>query len=144
MVAAEVEHLLGFSQAADGRAGKAAAAHDETEDGYGQRLFRRADHSEIAVAAKHVEIGVDVVIGGHGVEDEVEAARVLGHLVGVGGEDNLIGAEAQGIVFLFGRGGKGDRVGSKSVRELDAHVAESAKADHADLFALGHAPVAHG
>jgi hypothetical protein len=35
-------------------------------------------------------------------------------------------------------------VGSERVRELDAHVAQSAEADDADLLALGHAPVAHG
>ncbi len=49
----------------------------------GKRLFRRADQGEVAVAAEQVDVGVDVVVGGDGVEDEVEAAGVLRHLVGV-------------------------------------------------------------
>src|SRR5271165_3871204 len=35
-------------------------------------------------------------------------------------------------------------MGSESVGELHAHVAESTEADDADLLALGHAPMAHG
>lgn len=38
---------------------------------------------------EQVDIGVDVVIGGDGVEDEVEAVGVFLHLIGVGGDDNL-------------------------------------------------------
>ena len=49
----------------------------------GQRLLRRADEGDVAVAAQQIDVGVDVVIGGDGVEDEVEAAGVLRHLVGV-------------------------------------------------------------
>ena len=77
VLAAEVEHLLGFGDATDGRAGEAAAAHDEGEGRDGQRLFRRADQGDVAISAEQVDVGVDVVIGGDGVEDEVEAARVL-------------------------------------------------------------------
>ena len=58
----------------------------------GERLFGCADEAEIAVAAKQAEEGVDVVFGGHAVEDEVEAAGVLGHLVRVFRDDDLIGA----------------------------------------------------
>ena len=38
---------------------------------------RPSDRSEVPVAAEQVEIGVDVVIGGDGVEDEVQAASML-------------------------------------------------------------------
>ena len=102
VLAAEVEHLLGFGEAADERAREAAAREDEAEDGDGQRLLWRAHHGDVAVAAQQVDVGVDVVFGGHGVEDEVEAAGVLGHLVGVARDDNLIGAEAQSVVLLAG------------------------------------------
>ena len=66
------------------------------------------------------------------------------HLVGVAGDDDFVGAEAEGVFLLAGRGGEDDGVGAESVRELDAHVAQSAEADDADLLALGDAPVAHG
>ena len=82
-LAAEVEHLLGFCDAADGRTGEAAAAEEQTEGSHRQRLFRRTHEAEVSVAAQQVEIGVDVVVGGDGIEDEVEAAGVFRHLVGV-------------------------------------------------------------
>ncbi len=57
--------------------------NDQGEGRDGERLLRRADEGEVAVAAEQVDVGVDVVLGGDGVEDEVEAAGVLLHLVGV-------------------------------------------------------------
>ena len=104
--------------------------------------LRRADHGDIAVAAQHVDVGVDVVVGGDCIEDEVEAAGVFGHLVCVAREHDLIGAEAECVFLLAGRGGEDNSVGSESVGELDAHVAQSTEADDAHLLALGHAPVA--
>ena len=53
-------------------------------------------------SAEQVEIGVDVVIGGNGIEDEVEAARVLLHLVGIAGNDDFVGAEAERVLLLVG------------------------------------------
>ena len=38
------------------------------------RLVGRADEREVAVALEEVEIGVEVVLGGDGVEDEQELA----------------------------------------------------------------------
>ncbi len=142
--AAEVEHLLGFGDAADGRAGETAAADDQAECRDAQGLLRCADKGEVAVEAEQVEIGVDVVIGGDGVEDEIEAAGVLLHLVGIAGDDDFVGTEAERVFLLVGRGGEDDDVGSERMSELHAHVAQSAETDHADLLALGDAPVAHG
>jgi hypothetical protein len=42
-----------------------------------------------------IEVGVDVVIGGAGIEDEVEAAGVLAHLVGVARDDDPRRAEGK-------------------------------------------------
>ena len=92
---------------------------------------------------EQVDVGVDVVLGGDGVEDEVEAAGVLLHLVGIAGDDDLVGAEAERVLLLVGRGGEDDDVGSERMGELHAHVAEPAETDDADLLALGDAPVAH-
>ena len=41
-------------------------------------------------------------LGGDCVEDEVEAACVLFHLVGIAGDDNFIGAEPERILLLLG------------------------------------------
>ena len=92
VLAAEVEHLLGLGDAADERTGEAATPEEQRKGRNGKRLLRRADKGDVAVAAKQVDVGVDVVIGGDGIEDEVEAAGVLLHLVGVAGDDDLVGA----------------------------------------------------
>ena len=68
---------------------------------------------------------------------------MLLHLVGVAGDDDLVGAEAERVLLLAGRGGEDDDVGAERMGELHAHVAQPAEADDADLLALGDAPVAH-
>ena len=98
----EIEHFLGFGNAADERAGEATASEQEAEGVDGERLRRRADEGDVAVAAEQVDIGVDVVIGGDGVEDEIEAAGVLLHLVGIAGDDDFVSAEAESVFLLAG------------------------------------------
>lgn len=80
MLAAEIQHFLSFLNSADQRAGEGAAAHNESEDVDLQRLIGRADHCEGAVDLQQVEIGVHVVRGGDGVQDEIEAVGVFGHV----------------------------------------------------------------
>ena len=74
---------------------------DEPENGDGQRLLRRAHHHHVAIAAQKAEIGVNVVIGGNSVENEVKAAGMLRHLIGVSRDDHLIGAEPKRIISSF-------------------------------------------
>ena len=70
----------------------------KTETGSG--FVGRADHGNVAVAAEQVDIRVNVVVGGNGVEDEIEAAGVLLHFIGVAGDDHFIGAQAARVVLL--------------------------------------------
>jgi len=100
--AAKVEHLLGFGNTADGRAGEAAASENKSEDRDGERLLRRTDQRDVAVAAEELNVGVDVVIGGNRIEDEVEAAGVLLHFIDVARDDDFIGPKAA-RVFLLAR-----------------------------------------
>ena len=51
-VAAKVEHLLRFGDAANGRAGETATPHDEAERRNCERLCGRADHRKIAIDAE--------------------------------------------------------------------------------------------
>src|SRR5208337_245951 len=60
---AKIEHLLGFADASNVRAGEVAIAHNQGERKHTERLRRRADDREITVAGEQVEIGIDVVIG---------------------------------------------------------------------------------
>ena len=82
------------------------------------------------------------VDGGDGVEEEVEAAAMGRHLLLVGGDDDLVGAEREDRVALVGGGGEGDDVGAERVGELHPEVAEAADPDHADLAAGADLPVA--
>ena len=68
---------------------------------------------------------------------------VLLHLVGVAGDDDLVGAEPQRVLLLVRRSGEDHDVGAERVGELHAHVAQPAEADDADLLALADAPVTH-
>jgi len=52
MLSAKIEHLLGFRDAADGRAGETAAPHDQAECRNAHRLRGRADQRKIAVNAE--------------------------------------------------------------------------------------------
>src|SRR6516225_8741557 len=88
MFAAKIEHLLRLGDASDGRAGETAPSRDQGERCDVQWFSRSADKSEISIASKQIDIGVDVVIGGNGVENEIEAAGVLLHFVAIAGYHN--------------------------------------------------------
>src|SRR5260370_34623904 len=94
MCAAKVEHLLGLRDTADGRAGEAAAFENKAEDGDGERLLRRANLGDVAVAGAEVNVSVDVGICGNRVEDEVKPAGVLLHLICIARDDESIGPKA--------------------------------------------------
>src|ERR1039457_3607634 len=53
-----------------------------------------------------------------------------------------IGAEPDRILTLGGRGGDHDHLGTEGFGEFNAHVTETAEADHADLLAFADLPVA--
>ena len=134
MLAAEIEHLLGFGGTANDGTGQALAAHDHAEGVDGHWLFRDADEAQGRVALEELEIGVDVVFGGDGVENEVEAARVLGHLGGILAEYDFRCAEAETVFDLAGRSREEHDMGSERLRELHCHVAEAAETDNANLL----------
>ena len=98
---------------------------------------------DVAVAEEQLDIGVDVVIGGNSVEDEVEATSVLLHLVGVAENDDFVSPKSERVFLLVGSG-EDNNVGSERMSKLHTHVAQSAESDHPNLVALGDAPVAHG
>src|SRR4029450_1163532 len=90
-----------------------------------------------------MDMGVDVVIGGDGVEDESKPACVLLHFVGIAGDNNFVGAEAERVFLLVRRSGEDDDAGSERVSKFYSHVAQSAETDHANFLALTNAPVMH-
>src|SRR6266581_8632320 len=83
------------------------------------------------------------MIGGDGIKVEIEAAGMLIHLVGIAGDDNFVGAEAERVLLLVRRGGEDDDVRSERMSKFYRHVAQSAETDHANFLALRDAPVMH-
>ena len=105
------------------------------------RRGRCADQHHRPVPLQECDEGVKVVRCGHGVDDQVEALRVRGHLIGIARYHHLVGAERPGVLALgFGRG-EGDHMRAHRVGELDAHVPQPADADHAHLLARTGLPV---
>ena len=142
MLGAEFEHLLGLGDATDAGPAEVAARHDHAEGVDGERLLGDADERERTVELQQRQVGVEVVLRGNAVEDEVEGAGVLGHRGRIGGDHDLVGAEAQAIGDL-GRGGREEHdVRAEGAGELHAHVAEAAEADDADLLSGADLPVA--
>jgi hypothetical protein len=87
----------------------------------------------------HLDLRDDAPLGA---EDEVEAADMLLHLLGIPGDDHLVRAEIQCIPTLSIGDGEGDRVRAHRMRELDTHMAEPADPDDAHLHAGADLPVA--
>src|ERR1700733_8507801 len=90
---------------------------------------------------QHAKQAVDVVIGRNAIEDEVETARVLRHLVGIARNHDFIRAEPQCIVLFIRRGCEENHMRAKCMRELQSHMTQPAQSDDPDLLALGHAPM---
>src|SRR4029077_16239708 len=86
---------------------------------------------------------IEVVIGGNGVDDEIETAGVLFHFVSIARNDDFIGAEPERVVLLVRRRGKDSDVSSERTTKIHGHVTKSSEPDHTDLLALANAPVTH-
>src|SRR6266513_2235396 len=140
--AAEIEHLLGFRNAANTGPGKTATPHDQAECRDIQWFCGSTDQRKITINAEQIDIGVDVVIGRNGVDDEVEATGVVFHFVGVPRNDSFIGAETERVLLLVRRGREDDNVRSERMSKLHRHVTKSTETDHANFFTLADAPVA--
>ena len=144
MLAAEIQHLLGFGQAADERARERASAHEEGECPDGNGLLGGTDEHEVAVPLEKVQVGVDVVRRGDGVEDEVEGARLRGHLGLVGGHDDLVSAEPLPVSDLALGGREEDNVGAEGFGKLHGHVTQAAEPDDADFLPGTDLPASKG
>ena len=106
------------------------------------RFLGQADQGDGAVLLEQREVGLECVWRGSCIEDEVEGAGVFLHRGFVGREDDLVGAELDGVVFLLERGGELHGVRAEGMRELESHVAEAAEADDADFLAGADLPMA--
>ena len=63
--------------------------------------------------AKLVDAGVDVVMGRHRVEDEIEAVGGLAHRVGIERDTDFVGANAEDVVLFAGCSSENNDTGSE-------------------------------
>ena len=80
--------------------------------------------------------------GGNRIQDEVETAGVLVHLVGVAREDDLMRAKAECVVFLGGRSRENHDVRAKGPGEFNTHVPKTTETDNANFLARANFPMA--
>ncbi len=142
VLGAEIEHLLRFGDAADQRSGNRLAPENQHADVRRRvGMFGHADQAHRAVAPEQRGEGVEIMACRDRVEDEVEAAGMRRHLLGVARHDHLVGAEIERVLPLAVRGGEGDDVRAHRMGELHAHMAEAADPDDTDLLARAGLPV---
>ena len=145
MRGAEVEHLLGFGDAADLGAREGLAAVDEGAQRQGDGLSGQAHVDEDAVGAQggHVA-GVVEAVGGHGAQDQVEGPpQGLEHAL-LAGRVEVVGAEAAGVGLLGAAVGDDGDVGAHGLGDLHAHVSEAAHAEDGHARAGAHVVVLEG
>src|SRR6185312_17465278 len=138
---AEIQHLLRLRNTANQGTGKLPPFEDQAEDLHSQRLLRSANLYESSVKPQQVQVGIDVVLRGDCVQDEIKAVELLVHLLLVLGDNHFICAQALCIFLLPGRGGEQDHVSTQSVRELHSHVSEAAQADDPNFLPFADLPV---
>lgn len=99
-------------------------------------LVRETDVVERAVDVEsgdvfnHVESVGDV----GGVENEVEFVLPGLEPIGLGGDDEVLGATFDGVVLLVWRVGEGVDVGTESASELKTKVTETATENHVMIY----------
>src|SRR6202022_2973672 len=79
---------------------------------------------------------------GNGVENKIERSGVGAHGHFVGGENDFMGSEAEGVVGFLERSGELDDVGTEGAGKFEAHVAESTEADDANFTGFANLPMA--
>src|SRR3954453_18357701 len=103
MLGAEVEHLLGLADRADGRAGEAAALEQQREHRDRQRLRRGAHVDERAVGLEQAQEAAHVDARADRVDDQVEVVGELGERGVVAGGVVGVGAELEPVLLLAQR-----------------------------------------
>ena len=144
VLGAEIEHLLGFLDAADQRSAEGLATENQRGGGDrgGFRRYTQQNHGPFA--AQQAQVLVVVVGGGDGVDDEVEVAGQPLEGGRLGCEAEVLGAELAGVGLLGGGGAEHGDLSPHGGGDFDGHVAQAAEAHHAHLVALLGLPVAQG
>ena len=86
---------------------------------------REAELHDDPLGCEEGEVGVDVVVGGHGVEDEVQAAARRRHALLAGAHHEVVRPDLHGSGLLAGRGGDGRHLVAHRLGQLDPELAQA-------------------
>lgn len=126
VLAAEVEHLLGFLNTANQRACDCLATENERHAGKLKGLWRRADNNHLSMALKHVCVGVDIVLCGYGVDNHVKVFSRSLNLIRITHVDEVVGFKVLDASLLFlVVSGNHSNVASHCFADLDCHVTKA-------------------
>jgi hypothetical protein len=110
----------------------------------GSGLLGRADERQVAVALEQVEVGVDVVIGGHQSRMKSNVPACAAICAASLETTTSCAPSLRASSALPGRRREQHDVRAEGLGKLHAHVAEAAQADDADLLAGADLPVRSG
>lgn len=103
--------------------------------------FDQADQDVHTVELQRFQVRVEVVLHRNGVEQEIETTGSGAHLLGIGGDDHMVGPLAASFLGLGLGARKQGHFRTQGLGQFDAHVAQAAHAEDADLVAWANAVV---
>jgi hypothetical protein len=101
-----------------------------------------ADQRHGAVKLEEIKKRIKVVLDRHGIDDEIEAACMGSHLFCIAGYNDFIRTQIECILSLASGGSESYNFGAPGVRQLDAHMTETANTHNSDFFSGTRMPMA--
>src|SRR5208283_5908109 len=141
MLGAEVQHLLRLPDSTNEGASELPPPEEQATHRDRQRSRRRSHQRHCPVEFDQIEISIQVVFGGHRVQDEVEAAEMLLHLHFIGRDHHFVSPQTQRVCGLVRGGRKQHDVGTEGTGEFNSHVTEPAQSHDTYLLSTPHFPM---
>lgn len=140
VLCAEVEHFLGFRNAANVGSGEDFSAADECTEAQWLLLWWQTDYSHNSLWLEKSQVFVDWDGCANGVEDEVEFTGVLFEEILISSCQSAGCAEFLGKFSLAQGTGQNSNFSALGCSDLDTHVAESAESHDCYFVAFFNVP----
>jgi len=137
---AEVQHLLGFGDAADLGARQHLVAIGQARQPQRARVLGQTDIDEHAAGLQQLQHRVQVGHRRHRRDHQVETAAQFPQPLGFTGRVIVAGTEAQAVVLLAHGLADHHDLGTHLRRDLDANMSKAAHADDGDLLTRSGTP----
>src|ERR1041385_5336177 len=100
MFATKVEHFLRFGKTSYERAGDATTLEQKSKCRDSMRLIWGTDKCYVTIAAKKLDVNIDVMVCRNCIEYKVKATNMFFHLMSIVGYDNFISPKASRIILF--------------------------------------------